>query len=97
MLVFCEKNQAKWMIFPKIPSKMAHDYGTIPASAGCEGHTGPAAAASEQLAEVMTRSETEVSNIRGKMGTKWDSRDGPNGYQPINLQLVDAIYPCSQG
>ena len=40
------------------------------------------------------RRQSKGSKIGGKTGTKWDSRDGPNGHQPITL--VDAIYTCSE-
>jgi hypothetical protein len=46
------------------------------------------------LPGVLLRWETTESKIRGQMGTKCDSRDGQMG---INLQLVDVIYPCSEG
>ena len=35
------------------------------------------------FAALTLRGETKGSKIGGKMGVKWDSRDGSNGHQPI--------------
>jgi hypothetical protein len=45
--------------------------------------------------ELSLRRQTEGSTIRGKIGSKWDSRDGVK--MGTSLQLVDVIYPCSEG
>ena len=46
------------------------------------------------LWNAILRGETKGSEIEGKMGVKWDSRDGLDG---INQQLLDAILTCSEG
>ena len=41
------------------------------------------------------RRQTEGSPIRGKVGTNWDK--AVMGQMPTNPQLVDVIYPRSEG